>query len=360
MKGCGFFHDNEYFGDRVCGYTLPGFLMRPYVEWTVNEHVVLEVGGNWRHYWGAHNYPLATFDTPWPARSDTTTATHLLPWVQFRANWGDWDEGGSLVLGSGSLDFDHNLPLPLYNPERLFATDPEAGIRLGYWNEWFEAEAWCDWRDYIWANSNTKERFTAGLRVKPTLTFLYSCTDWTFHIPIHFVGQHIGGQGLTTWSPVQNMFNASVGITAYRDWYTSGLKFECFAMGFSQKGNAAVPFNRGWGLYPEVLYFHKFKHDSQLYLVTGYWYGEGFVPLLGSWHFSNLSAVTPGLTYDRNRVVTARVQYRPICGTKSNLKIEAGVYQYLPTQGSDGDLHPAQTQYSLGCYLYLWPSIRLR
>ena len=54
-----FFQDNEYFGLHAEGYTLPGFYLRPVVEWHVTPLVTLEAGAHWLHFWGARNYPSA-------------------------------------------------------------------------------------------------------------------------------------------------------------------------------------------------------------------------------------------------------------------------------------------------------------
>ena len=42
VDGSTFFIDNEYFGDRVSGYTLPGFVLQPKVEWHLDHDVTLE------------------------------------------------------------------------------------------------------------------------------------------------------------------------------------------------------------------------------------------------------------------------------------------------------------------------------
>ena len=354
----GFFHDNEYFGDRVCGYTLPGFVLEPKLVWTVDGNITLRAGAHWRHYWGATGYPLTTFDTPWPARSDTVTQVHLLPFVQFRAMWGDYSKGILLLLGSLDRD-NHRLPLPLFDQERWFATDPEAGFSLSGWIlERLDAEVWCDWRDFIWAGSDVKERFTAGVMIEPELWHNYA--GLSVSTPLHIVGQHVGGQGLTTWSPVQNRFNFSAGLKINHDWNKSGMIYSCYAMGFSSQSGGKS--SKGWGVYPELQYYHFIDNDYtglNFGATVGWWYGEGFMPLLGSGHFSNYSTMTPGLTYDRNNMLTARLQYRPLSKNNSAIVVEGAIYHYLPTMGSDGAIHPTQTQYSLGCYIHLWPKIRL-
>lgn len=359
----GFYHDNEYSGNRMTGYTLPGFTLQPKIVWGVNDHVSLKVGVHWLHYWGAHGYPASTFDTPWPAVGDTgTTAVHILPWVQLSSTWGSLDEGFRVELGSLRTS-DHGLPLPLFNRERLFATDPEAGFALRYWNPWLKAEVWCDWRSFIWYGSSTRESLTAGAHIHFSLFGHKETNDWILYIPLTLVGQHSGGQGRATWSPGLRSFNATAGIVFSHQFFgsksgTEGSSFDigCHVAAFGQGGHTEIPFNRGWGIYPEVAFEYK-----NFEINAGYWYGKDFVPLLGSWHFSNLSAASPWLTIDCNKVITVGIEYTSLYfNDLSQLTFEARLYHYLEATGNDGNVHSARNQFSIGCILNVFPSIRLR
>ena len=357
----GFFWDNEYSGDRMTGYTLPGFVLQPKMVWGVNDHVTLKVGAHWLHYWGAHGYPASTFNDPWPSVGDTgSTAVHLLPWVQLSSTWGTLDEGFRMELGSLRTS-DHGLPLPLFNRERLFATDPETGFALRYWNPWFKAEVWCDWRDFIWHGSSTRESLTAGAHLHFSLFGNKEENDWMLYIPFTLVGQHSGGQGRLTWSPGLRSFNAVAGILFSHQLFgskrwESSFDIGCHVAAFGQGGHPEIPFTRGWGIYPEAAFEYK---DFEV--NVGYWYGKDFVPLLGSWHFSNLSANTPGFTIDRNRVVTVGVEYSVSqFDDFSYLTLEARLYHYLEADGNDGNVNPARNQFSIGCSIAVSPSIRLR
>ena len=125
---------------------------------------------------------------------------------------------------------------------------------------------------------------------------------------------------------------------------------------FGQGGHTEIPFNRGWGIYPEVAFEYK-----NFEINAGYWYGKDFVPLLGSWHFSNLSAASPWLTIDRNKVITVGIEYTSLYfNDLSQLTFEARLYHYLEATGDDGNVHSARNQFSIGCILNVFPSIRLR
>ena len=160
-----FFQDNEFFGLHAEGYTLPGFVLRPVAEWHVAPHVTLEAGAHWLHFWGARNYPSAQSLDVWPRESDTATAAHVLPWVRAELEWKRERAAWRVVMGNLR---PHKLPLPLYNPERLYAADPEAGVQVMMDTRHFGLDVWADWREYIWQRSSRHSPSAAPLQAPCT------------------------------------------------------------------------------------------------------------------------------------------------------------------------------------------------
>lgn len=343
LDGGLFFIDNEYFGNRIEGYTLPGFRLVPKVQWNLSWDVSLQGGVSWLHYWGAHSYPAVTSYGVLPNYSDTATLMHLVPWLQAK-----YRVSHRLTLTFGSLDpSNHNLPLPLYNPELAYVSDPEQGLELkSRGGTWYEADAWLDWREFIWNNSPRQERFIAGLSGD---LYLY-WQDWKFYMPLHFLGQHVGGQVLATTTPIQNTFNAAAGLGISRPLPHSEIHADLSGrlMWYHQQGNPAVPFNSGWGVYPELTVFFPVH-----WLVSvSYWRGENFVPLLGSWLYSNLSSVDGTTTFDRTDVLTGRIFFIHRAWMENySLQINASAYYYPIEQ---------QLQYSIGCSFVFYPSLYLK
>lgn len=345
-----FFQDNEFFGLHAEGYTLPGFVLRPVVEWTVEEGVmkggrgrwkaVLEAGAHWLHFWGARRYPSAQGLEVWPCESDTATAAHVLPWVRAEVVWRV--ESGTWRATMGDLH-EHRLPLPLYNPERLYAADPEAGVQLTMDTKHFGLDVWVDWREYIWRRSSRQERFTAGLSGE----WRTQSGKWGLRVPLHVVGQHIGGQGLAVATPVQNHFNGAAGLLG--EWKAEGGKWTVtaggYAMGYTQKNAPDIPFRRGWGFYPVVSCEFRAK-SNELRLDAGYWHSRGFVPLLGSVLFSNVAYVD-GITYfGRNRMVNAGIRYT-WHSRLTAVSVEGRWYRYFEKE------HPSQ--YTVGVFIDMKP-----
>ena len=349
MDGYLFFIDDEYFGRRIEGYTLPGFALTPKMVWDNHKHLALEAGVHWLHYWGAHSYPATTSYGVLPTYSDTATRMHIVPWLQARIKFA---KGLELTLGSINPDDNHHLPTPLRDVEREVAADPECGLMLSTWGDigkygWGTADCWIDWREFIWNNSPHQERFTMGLSGR--LNYDIPCTDLTLTLPLHFLAQHVGGQVLATTTPIQNNFNAASGLGVLYSWddpWTIGL--HCLAMWYHQHGNTAVPFTDGWGLYPML----KAVYKSRLGFELSYWQGERFVPLLGSWLYSNLSSVDGTTVFDRTQMLSFQTYYNwSPTGEPFNLHVGGSAHY---------DIGERQPQFAVRCALYFHPTIRLR
>ena len=355
-----FFIDNEYFGDRVSGYTLPGFVLKPKIAWQLHHDVTLKGGLHWLHYWGAHEYPSVTSYGAYPLYDSVSRPMHILPWLQVKMKLSNrWE------LTLGSLDASgHGLPRPLYNEEIALVGDPEAGFELKYKGPtgipfiWTNLDLWTDWREYIWDRSPVPERFTAGL--SGYLQHYYE--DWIFSIPLHFIVQHEGGQNMSVSHNINNNFNAATGLSVSMPWRENFFDLSCRVMWYHQHGNAAIPFSKGWGIYPALSVTNGLNYK----LSVSYWHGKDFVPLLGSWHFSNLSANTAGLTFDRTRVVTLQASWMksfPTWPSKCHLVIYGTLYHYLPSTGTyaDGSTHEYghRNQFSVGASLSFYPTIKL-
>ena len=337
-----FFQDNEYFGLHAEGYTLPGFYLRPVVEWHVTPLVTLEAGAHWLHFWGARNYPSAQSLDVWQRESDTATAAHVLPWVRVEMAWKRARAEWRVVMGNLR---PHKLPMPLYNPERLYAADPEAGVQMMMDAKHFDLDVWVDWREYIWQRSSRQERFTAGVSSQWATSF----GKWGLLVPLHVIGQHVGGQGLAEHKPVQNHFNGAIGLMGQLRGENFELTGGCYAMGYTQKNAPDIPYKRGWGLYP-VVNGKCALWGGELGMDAGYWHGHGFVPLLGSVLFNNVAYVD-GITYFRyNRMMSIGANYRwkIECG---ELKVEGRWYRYFEKKDP--------SQYSVGVFIDLAPRLTI-
>ena len=362
-----FFVDNEYAASRVDGYTLPGFVLRPRVEWRVEERVKVAAGVHWLHYWGNQSFPNETLEG-WNSADSSHSPLHLLPWLQARVDFTPW-----LTAVFGSLDNNegHHLPLPLYNPERQYAADPETGVQLLMDHRAVQADLWVDWRNYIWNHSPEQERFAAGFSVRGRL---HLGDNWELYLPLHGVLLHNGGEGVTdTTLPVRSRMNGAAGIGVSATLGNLDIAAEGYLMGYyNNRGENSTPvrdslgymvspgmdFRSGWGFYPVLKAGYKGWH-----LEASYWQGKRFVPLLGCYHFSNISSNTPDMTHDRIRVLTVRGGYTYHGLKHCTLSTEGAYYHYFHYTGDRTGylkvISPASDLFSVGLFLHLHPIITL-
>ncbi len=362
-----FFVDNEYAASRVDGYTLPGFVLRPRVEWRVEERVKVAAGVHWLHYWGNQSFPNETLEG-WNSADSSHSPLHLLPWLQARVDFTPW-----LTAVFGSLDNNegHHLPLPLYNPERQYAADPETGVQLLMDHRAVQADLWVDWRNYIWNHSPEQERFAAGFSVRGRL---HLGDNWELYLPLHGVLLHNGGEGVTdTTLLVRSRMNGAAGIGVSATLGNLDIAAEGYLMGYyNNRGENSTPlrdslgymvspgmdFRSGWGFYPVLKAGYKGWH-----LEASYWQGKRFVPLLGCYHFSNISSNTSDMTHDKVRVLTVRGGYTYGLLKHCTLSVEGSYYHYFPFTGDRTGylkvISPASDLFSVGLFLHLHPRIML-
>ena len=367
VDGSLFFVDNEYGGNRIDGYTLPGFVLRPTVEWRLDKRVSLNGGLNWIHFWGNNGFPEGRLNEVWPAATDSTRQVNITPGLQARVEFTPWL---TMVMGSLVNEDGHGMPTPLYNSERLYASDPEAGMQFLVDTRYLKADMWVDWREFIWHFSPVNEVFNAGLSLTPQLPL---GDRWMVSLPLHGLVQHRGGEGLSDTTLTRtNYLNASAGLAVQ---YTRGafsLSAEGHAMHYSRSGgpegvliydewgclkSEPLNYKRGWSAYGLL---HVSLQEAEAAL--SYWTSEKFVPLMGSYLYSNVSSNTASLTFDRIELLSASLRHTWRFASCSAV-LECSYYRVFPTTGDRKDYWKCtidgQNLFSVGAFVKFNPTVPL-
>jgi hypothetical protein len=142
IESMGFFWNNEFQGDFVRGYTLPGALFRPKLTYSPTDALYIEVGGHMVKYSG--------LDKP----------VNFISWFSARYRF---SERFSAVAGNLDQNNEHGLPEQLWEPERIYTDRPESGLQFLYSGIKLNAQTWVNWEQFIQQNSPFQERFTFGL-----------------------------------------------------------------------------------------------------------------------------------------------------------------------------------------------------
>jgi hypothetical protein len=266
-----FFRNNEYSGNIVTGYTLPGAWIRPKLEYYPDDKLRVELGGNVLKYNGREEYYNLT---PW-----FSVIYQPIPRL-------------SLIMGNLNNDRNHDLIEPLLEPERFLTAKPEAGFQVKYNAPKFTTDIWFDWQQFIIQGDPFQERFVFGAR---TNLKLIDKNNSELAFPMTFYGQHSGGEITTSTVGLAHSyitmtpgltFNRKISNNTIKGWsLNSFYSLSTFPLDKSFYNKSS-----GWG-------FYAFGNiDTHLGgLMLAYWHGHDFYTPQGGNLYQNLSQLGNGL-----------------------------------------------------------------
>ena len=246
----GFFQNNEYSSDLMKGYTLPGAWLRPQFTYTPLPQVRIAVGAHLMFYDGANRYPnYAYHDIARWKDHQYQHGVHALPFVRLQAQLRNL----TLVLGNLYGAQNHQLLLPLFNPEQTLSTDPEMGFQLMLDRPHEHLDAWINWQSYIFDLDTHQEAFTVG--ISNTLRWGQS-RRLLWEVPLQVVLQHRGGEQDTTAMGVQTVANGAAGLRlTHRPGphrLLTTLRGEANLLGSLQQHGHLWPFRTGFALHTSL------------------------------------------------------------------------------------------------------------
>lgn len=353
-----FFVNNEYKGNRVSGYTLPGFRLTPTISYSLNDKILIEGGASLLHYWGASKYPNIVFSNlPSWAAEQYQSGVHAVPF--FRAVW---HISNKVRFSFGNIEYSnsHNLIEPLYNIENTFSGDPEMGLQLKVNTNWFKGDLWLNWQTFIFNNDYHNETFCLGLSSE---TKLINKEKLVISIPINALVQHLGGENNITDVKVHSWINTSLGLKSN---ITFSKNFNLYLGGdylkYKQLSGNIMPFKDGFAQF----YYIGSKYKN-LNIKVAYFDSEGFVSLLGSQHFCNFSNNTPGLVFDRANQFYARIDYDYLIEKSCKATFYCQIWKQNKITGnislpsySERVERDGFFSFSIGAILHLTPSFLLK
>ena len=318
-----FFKDNEFAGEVMKGYSLPGLWLQPKAVYYPLKNIKLELGLHALIYSGAYKYPTSAYQdiATWKGNQYQKGA-HLLPF--FRAQFAL--RKVNLVVGNlygGTL---HGLVTPLYHQELDLTADPEMGFQLLYDTRAFHLDAWINWQSYIFELDSHQEAFTVGFSSQID----YTAPEARLHVytPLQGIIQHRGGEQDTIYTnSVQTLMNGAVAAGAV--WNT----------------RACVDL-------------------KDFRVKAGYFYGNDFISLYGIPYFSALSTKNEGAFFDSPQTVFMSASWSRSFGKHYAVGAEVELFQSLPTTmmeegGMQSELESA-TSFSFGVYFRINPSFFIK
>lgn len=360
LDNISFFKDNEYTGQIMKGYSLPGLWLQPKAVFYPLSNIKLELGVHMLKYWGATKYPSAAYQDIAKWKGDQYQRSfHVLPY--FRAQIALSDHV-NIVLGDIYGAANHNLIEPLYNPELNLTADPEAGLQLLYDSRRFDLDVWVNWESFIFREDYHQEAFTVGLSGR------YKINDpearFHFYVPVQGLVQHRGGEIDTIYTnSVQTLMNGSVGVGSV--WNTGNpifrsVNLEFDAAGYYQQAGNIWPYGSGSGFYVRA--------SADIYdfrVKTSYWNSDKFISMFGSPFYGAISTSNEGMAFDGQRMAYLGLEYSRSFGKGFSLGIDVDVYQHFSVNMYDPEINGAiksgsATSFSAGIYFRINPSFLIK
>ena len=288
-----FFHDNEFTGPVMKGYTLPGLWLQPKLRYQPLENVRLELGLHALTYHGASKYPNYAYRdiAEWKGER-FQKGLHVLPYFRAQLQM----KRLNVVLGNLYGGSYHQLIEPLYTPELNLTADPEMGAQVLLDLPRFHLDAWVNWESFIFRQDVHKEAFTVGVASK----IRYNAEESNVHLytPVQILFQHRGGELDTiTHRSISTLANAAVGFGLTWNADRRILKrvsVEADAMGYRQVSGSLCPADQGYGFYAQA----GVGLGRYVNAKAGYFRGEDFMSLFGVPYFGTMSTRYSGATLD--------------------------------------------------------------
>lgn len=170
IESMSFFHNTEYMGDIVDGYTWTGAWLRPKLSYTFSDKLKLDVGGHFLRY---HSRDDFTVVRPW-----FSAQYQMFPKMK-------------AIFGNLNLNRNQGLVKQLWEPERMMTDAPREGAQFMYESKYFEMQNWMGWEQFILRGDPYQEHFTFGLSGRVQI---FPNSGVKIHIPMQLLVYHRGGE----------------------------------------------------------------------------------------------------------------------------------------------------------------------
>lgn len=303
LENHNFFKNNEYFGDIVEGYTLPGYSFEPALVYYPSSVFRIKAGFHYRQFHGSQKN-----EDIFPVLAAQLMLTKNL----------------SVTFGALKGHVHHNLPEPMLNPEWQINRPVETGLQFLLNSNRFTGDLWIDWYQFIKPNDTIPEKFVAGLSGSWMLNDREAA--WHFSLPVMMTATHRGGQISNYNQPMESLANLGTGLNAVKTINTKNLKKIGLSINaFFYKDltdKKERPMNSGFAVYPAATISTRWGE-----FMTGWWHGSDYYSPRGNPLFNSVSTYLPDY-YEKNRdLVTLKYNLNKVISKQ--LKFNFGVEGFL-------------------------------
>jgi len=318
FESLGFFQNNEYLGNFVDGYTLPGALIRPKLTYAPTDKLYIELCGQMVKYSGKDK------------------VQNLVTWFSARYQFTD---RFSVITGNLDQNYQHGLLDQLWEPERMYTDHPESGLQFMYEDNKLKGQTWINWEQFIQQNDPYQEHFTAGMAIDYSLL---QNAVLSVNLPAQILFYHKGGEIDSSDLRVQTHSNVSAGIEMALN--TGAKKIKTIHLNGYWLGYKAItedsntyPFKDGHAFLVET----NFENQHSL-LSFSYWDAFQFIAPKGQYLFQSVSDSNPDFIQPERSIVSAKYRWQQDITKGARAAFQLAGYMDIPT----GDF-----SYSYGFYL---------
>ena len=305
IDNANFMNNNEFFGDFVDGYTLIGFHLTPELVYFPTKKVKIKAGVHLLKYYG-----LETFSSVIPTFSLQYSLTPSL----------------SMIFGSLYGTANHRLIEPMYEFERYFVKNHEAGIQFLLKTRIFESDTWLNWERFITEGDPFQEEFTLGTSNIANLS--PEDAKIRLSIPFQMIAFHKGGQISAVNGNIQTVINTATGLLIKKDFSNSNFKvieLSNYFLSYNDLSSTKrFPFDQGWAVYSNLI-----TEWKSLTFGAGYWYADSYITKRGRPVFQSVSVKDPLYFEETRQLITSKIMLNKKIGKEIKIGLRFETYYDL-------------------------------
>ncbi len=326
FEGVGFFQNNEYVGDIVDGYTLPGGFVRPRISYALSNNLEMAFGAHFLKYYGRDEL------------------ANIQPWFSVRYRF---DDRWSVIIGNLDQNRAHGIPQQLYEPERILTDKPEGGLQFLYSGGKLNWQTWLNWEKFIVRDDPFREHFVVGVSGEWNVM---KNPGLSVTIPAHALFYHWGGEIDATDLGVETLSNMATGWkmkVPFSGGRLKSINFDGYWMGYSSAGESEFyPYDKGHAF---SLGLSALTRCSKLSL--SFWNAYRFVAPEGRLLYQSVSDKDVVLSQADRSVLSLRYYWQKQITPEARI-----AWQFE----SWYDLNASGISYNYGIYLLLNPEFLLK